>query len=277
MLEYAKISKILEYSKRGIWPHGKITSRKLKYFLYFLKMLKMERYLDLYFKSPFRYETRGWEYPWVIECLNSLPLGSTVCDCGCGTSGFPYQLYLKGFKVFGLDRFVGNSPEMKGFRITNRHIHKLKGKVEFIDGDIENIPCDSERFDAVICISVMEHIVESSRENPEYHQVCLSEMKRVLKLGGFLVCTYDTYLDPVVAYANQYGWGSNGWYYLDDIEYLKMKWLKSDTKTFTLHDICEDDDAYIVPPDRFILNRAGGFNSYKPFHRLTSVGFGLIK
>lgn len=80
-----------------------------------------------------------------------------------------------------------------------------------------DIPADDSIYDAVLCISVMEHIVIQYRRDPRYHLNCLDEMKRVLKPGSLLIWTYDT-INPMVVYPGTPEWGEQGWHYLSDIE-----------------------------------------------------------
>ncbi|MBN2570203.1 MAG: class I SAM-dependent methyltransferase [Deltaproteobacteria bacterium] len=222
--------------------------------------------------------TRGWEYPWVQEQLSSFKTGNKLLDCGCGMSDFPCVLANQGFSVAGLDIFIGSKPVRAGYGITDKRIRKLKGKVEFINGRIEQIPADDCSFDAVTCISVMEHIVIENRHEPSVHLRCLDEMKRVLKPGGLLICTYDTILNPEVVYGGQEEWGRNGWYYLDDIDYLQMPFAEPGTQRIEREKIALDEDAFFIPADQYFLHEYGsGFERFGEYHRLTSVGFCMVK
>ncbi|OGM06434.1 hypothetical protein A2129_01980 [Candidatus Woesebacteria bacterium GWC1_42_13] len=50
-------------------------------------------------------------------------------------------------------------------------------KMKFLVGDAHKLPFESERFDAVFCLEVLEHV-----SSPE---VALREFKRVMKKGGY--------------------------------------------------------------------------------------------
>lgn len=143
---------------------------------------------------------------------------------------------------------------------------------------MEDIPAPDNHFDAVTCISVMEHVVIENRHDPSVHLHCLDEMKRVLKPGGLLICTYDTILNAGVVYGGSREWGPHGWYYLDDIDYLQMPFKDPATRRITREEIMLDEEAFFIPPDLYFLYGYGsGFERFGLYHRLTSVGFALIK
>lgn len=148
MFDYARISEMLIFQKLQLWPIG-----------------SPEAYASGPF-AVFRMGTRGWEYPWVLTQLGDLPARVKILDCGCGTSGFPMELYRRGYHPTGLDFFVGKTQRIQGYGITDAYIESLRGKVEFINGDIVSIPAEDETFDAITCISVMEHIVIEHRDDP---------------------------------------------------------------------------------------------------------------
>lgn len=281
MIVYAKISDMLRYSEEKIWPLDK-DYNNLKFVLrdiakLLLKRGTIKRYPDnkLY---VFSLGTRGWEYPWVLEQLKELPRGSRILDAGCGESGFSEVLYTKGFIPTGLDFFQKSRPQKKGYGISDLYIKKVGDKVKLVNGSLNNIPFPDNTFDAITCISVMEHIVISNKNNPDYHKKCLDEMKRVLRAGGLLICTYDTFLNKKVVYGGTKEWGEDGWNYLSDTKYLSMK-LKSDNSSIiTLEHILNDEDTFFIPPDRYFSSSYGsGFNEFGRYHRMTSVGFVLVK
>jgi SAM-dependent methyltransferase len=260
LIDYARISKMVEYQKANVWPLNVMQNTENTPWL------------------VFRRGTRGWEHPWVLEQLGGLPRGAKVLDCGCGRSGFVEELHRRGFQPTGLDLLVGEKEETKGYGITNDYVRKLRGKVSFITADLHNIPGHDGYFDAVTCISVMEHIVIAHKEDAAYHLKCLDEMKRVLRPGGLLICTYDTILNEKVVYGERPEWGEGGWNHLKDIEYLGMPLKQPDSPRYSTEDIMADEDAFFVPPDLYLRDGYGnGFDHFGPYHRLTSVGFVLMK
>jgi len=266
MIDYSRISKMSEYQKKKVWPlnDGSVGPDG---------------------ESPisvFRRGTRGWEYPWVLEQLSDLPRGSKILDCGCGESGFVEELHNRDFRPTGLDTFQGDEQKRKWYGLTASYMKRLMGKATFIDATMGRIPRKDETFEAATCISVMEHIVIEKKDDPDYHFKCLAEMHRVLKVGGLLICTYDTILNRKVVFAERAEWGPEGWYYLQDIEYLIEKLgmsLKAPgVRRFSVEDIMLDEDAFFVPPDLYLqLGYGSGFDHFGPYHRLTSVGFVMVK
>ena len=293
MVDYAKISKMIEYQQNGIWPHDKLPrehtlsiKQKLSDILRILlnrgpvKSTHYNNVVNLPTEC-FRYGTRAWEYPWVLEVLNqNIKANSKVMDCGCGTNGFPLVLHQNGYKAMGLDYFVGDDSQKVGYGLTDSYIKKNSSKIEFVNGGMEAIPLSDNMVDAITCISVMEHVVIEHKEKPDFHLQCLKEMNRVLKPGGLLICTYDTILNKDVVYADKFGWGKNGWYYKEDIEYLFSLGMKPLVETI-IHereDILKDENAFFIPPDfYFAYGYGSGFEDYGKYHRLTSVGFALKK
>jgi len=288
MIDYAKVSKIVEYAQRGIWPNrdSEEVSPKTKLMPYLKRIIRS--YLRKDQNKKFTVEQqrilnalkskRSWEYPWVLDHLCALQHGAKILDCGCGKARFANELYRRGFQPYGLDFFIGNN---KGWGIDDEILRKYSGRVRFINGSMHEIPWESNYFDAVTCISVMEHVIIDQPEHKndiQYHLTCLDEMKRVVKPGGLLVCTYDIYIDPRLTHAGTPEWGPNGWYYLDDIDYLAMELKDPEAKRFTLREISLDEDTYFVPPDTYF---AGGFSPtgefFCDYNRLTSIGFCLIK
>lgn len=288
MLDYARISKMRAYERAQAWPLNEPLLPAANRVHLVRRGKDIAKILLNYgpittqygrggWPSVFKRGTRGWEYPWVLERISQLPAGARVLDCGCGVSRFPEELYRRGFKPTGLD-FVYDPPDPRGNGLTVAHIQRLKHKVAFLDGGMADIPADDCSFDAVTCISVMEHVVIDHKDDPNYHLRCLAEMKRVLKPGGLLICTYDTILNPKVVYGNKHGWGPNGWYYLDDMDYLDMDWLDPSPPRVTREQILLDEDAFFVPPDIYFHRGYGsGFDLSDSYHRLTSVGFALVK
>lgn len=119
--------------------------------------------------------SKRWEYPWALERAN-LAAGARVLDAGCGASIFPIYLADQGYRVsaidlqppFGLDALHGLS-------------------VEYVAGDLCRLPWPDASFDAVFCISVIEHLGHD--RVPQ----AMKELRRVLKPGGPLLLTTDYY------------------------------------------------------------------------------------
>ena len=154
------------------------------YFINNSIFLKYKRRFDLfkfrssqYLKSVVINE-RIIEIPFAIGCLSTLPKGSKVLDLGCTESTFPLQAATLGYKVTGFD-----------FR-KYPYVHP---NLRFVQGDILKLPFGAEEFDAVFCISTIEHIGLGFYNDPlaqeEADHKALREAARVLKKAGMLVLT----------------------------------------------------------------------------------------
>lgn len=137
---------------------------------------EMDRLVDA---DPVSYLHPGkrWEYPWALERAE-LPPGARVLDAGAGDSILPVYLAKRGHRVTVVDvRFDGS--------LGRRH----EVPVRYVRGDIASIPVAEESFDAVFCISVIEHLP------PGATAAALAEMRRVLRPGAPLLLTTDYYED----------------------------------------------------------------------------------
>ena len=289
MFDYARISTMLRYEKSGVYPwsplKGGFLPQKVQDVARILinkgpiRKPYISRNNSLGASGIFRHGTRGWEYPWTIEMLTYAPKGALILDCGCGQSQLLNELSIRGFRMVGLDCFITDREFKQGKDgVTTSFRNKMKSKVQFLNGGMSEIPAEDNSFDVVTCISVMEHVVISTRKDKGYHFKCLEEMRRVLKPGGLLICTYDTILNKKAVYGGTLEWGEEGWYYADDIEYLQMQFVKPEQRVVSRQEILEDEDAFFIPPDiYFQLGFGQGLALSDTFHRLTSVGFALVK
>jgi 2-polyprenyl-3-methyl-5-hydroxy-6-metoxy-1,4-benzoquinol methylase len=111
---------------------------------------------------------RPIEYRFVFQCLMKLrPV--TVLDVGTGTTALPSLMANCGCVVTAIDNVRDYWPD----GMVNRHWL-------VIDDDIRK-PRMTERFDAVTCVSVIEHIEE--------HVIAFRSMIGLLKPGGHLILT----------------------------------------------------------------------------------------
>ena len=105
-----------------------------------------------------------------------------VLDVGSGTCAFPAVLEHCGYNIVASDV----KGEYWNYRYTNRHIH-----IE--TDDITNSRFAPKSFDAITCLSVLEHIGN--------YQDAMRNMGNLLKDNGILIIsfpyTYDEYCDNV--------------------------------------------------------------------------------
>ena len=121
-------------------------------------------------EQQFTYHTeRMIEYRFALDCLTRVR-PETVLDVGTGTTAWPHLLANCGFVTSAID----NIRDYWKNDIVNRHWTVL-------DVDIANPGKFHGPFDAITCISVMEHI--------EDHENAVRQMLRLLAPGGLLVIT----------------------------------------------------------------------------------------
>ncbi len=109
----------------------------------------------------------------VENLLNHVKINSstTILDLGCGGGYVTRELYNKtGAKIYGID----NSEEaIKLSKDKSKDLPVIYKKC-----DITNLTYSDNFADVVLCIGVLEHI--------QNYEICLSEIKRVLKNNGVL-------------------------------------------------------------------------------------------
>jgi ubiquinone/menaquinone biosynthesis C-methylase UbiE len=135
-------------------------------------------------KDPLHQWSRQWEYPYVAQKLaplfgESRPGGARVLDAGSGLTFFPAYL---------AERMVEATIECCDFDPDNvaagaRLRHGAPGRIHYREASIQHLPYGDGEFDAVYCISVLEH-------TRDYASV-VREFRRVLAPGGLLVVTFD--------------------------------------------------------------------------------------
>jgi len=121
--------------------------------------------------------SKRWEYPWALERAALAP-GSRVLDAGCGASIFPIYLAKHGHEVTGLDLRVPYGLDAE---------HGVQ--VEYVEGNLTELPFPDEYFDAVFCISVIEHLGLDGIPR------ALDELRRVTRRNGLVLLTTDYYED----------------------------------------------------------------------------------
>lgn len=101
--------------------------------------------------------------------LSNWQTGTQVIDCGCGSGVFTKLLKDFGFVAVGLDLSEG--------------LISLAGKlypgIDFMVGDVEQLPFESNSLDGILLSGIIHHLPDSSK--------CAREIYRVLKPGGTFV------------------------------------------------------------------------------------------
>ncbi|MBT3261230.1 class I SAM-dependent methyltransferase [bacterium] len=119
-------------------------------------------------KSNYLYE-RVIEFAFTLEKLSENKI-LNVLDVGTGTNSFSSTLEHCGFNVTASD-LMGSYWSF----FQNRHIFVYKD-------DITKSKFESEKFDAVTCISTLEHI--------EDYNAAIKQMVRIIKSKGLLILTF---------------------------------------------------------------------------------------
>lgn len=119
-------------------------------------------------QRPKRLNERPVEYAFTFRCLSEIT-PQTVLDVGTGRSALPSLLKTCRYQVTAIDNISDYWP--KG--MFNRHFH-------VVNDDVTRTKL-TDKFDAVMCISVLEHIIE--------YEAALTSMLGLLKPGGHLILT----------------------------------------------------------------------------------------
>lgn len=148
----------------------------------------LKNYKKKWVKDPLHQWSRQWEYPFTLEHL--LPILKSqrpeihILDAGSGITFFPF--YLKSISpesvaIHCSDYDESLSDTFKSINASEPH------KVVFEHADIHKLPYPDNFFDAIYCISVLEHT--------RNYQEILMEFKRCLKSEGRLILTFDISID----------------------------------------------------------------------------------
>ncbi|MCX6704290.1 MAG: class I SAM-dependent methyltransferase, partial [Candidatus Woesebacteria bacterium] len=117
----------------------------------------------------FWHKRRFEEVSAVIE-----PVKGKILDIGCNDGTFSKVIFDKS----GANQLVGMDVVEKTIDWAKNHWGKT-GKMKFIVADAHKLPFESETFDAVFALEVLEHVIDPAK--------VLNEIKKVLKADGYAV------------------------------------------------------------------------------------------
>jgi ubiquinone/menaquinone biosynthesis C-methylase UbiE len=111
---------------------------------------------------------------------NSISTGGKVLDVGCGNGIITMHLGKVGYEVYGIDmseKAIANATAKNPFK-----------NVVFSVMDAETLRAAGERYDAIICSEVLEHLHEPSK--------LLSQLYQILNDNGVLLVTVPNGTGP---------------------------------------------------------------------------------
>jgi tellurite methyltransferase len=110
--------------------------------------------------------------------------GSSLLDAGCGEGrNLPYFLKHK-FNVFGIDQ---NYSALMMLKITGRMLNQNFDPVNFIHGDLKDLPFNDDFFDYILCFSVLHFV-----DNQTVYNNIFKNLFRVMKKEGRLILGMDS-------------------------------------------------------------------------------------
>lgn len=139
-------------------------------------------------RRPGPLNERTVEYGFVFACLARLA-PRTVLDVGTGATALPSLLETCKYQVTAIDNIKDYWPR----GMFNQHFH-------VINDDITHSKM-SQQFDAVLCISVLEHVAEYER--------ALTTMASLTRPGGHIIitCPYNENIGSANVYEEQGSYG----------------------------------------------------------------------
>ena len=105
-----------------------------------------------------------------------VPYKGTVLDLGCGSGRFAPYVLKKKADYIGMD-------QSEAIIEAAKNQHALAG-AKFVVGNVIDIPCKADYFDAVFYLATLHHI-----PSKKLQQQAIAEMFRVLKPGGTGIIT----------------------------------------------------------------------------------------
>ena len=106
-------------------------------------------------------------YAWAMGCVDGLD----VLDCACGEGYGSHLLASRARSVVGAD--------VDAESVAHAQRRYARPGLDFVEADALKLPFEDRRFDAVVSFETLEHLAE--------HDELMTEFRRLLKPGGFLV------------------------------------------------------------------------------------------
>lgn len=150
------------------------------------------------------------ELPFVLRSLEQA--GQRVLDVGCSQSILPLELAHLGFRVWGIDQ--------RSYPVRHPNF-------EFVRCDVCQLTFPESFFDAVVCLSTIEHVglgFYGDTRQDRGDLAAVRELRRVLKPGGKLILT------------TPFGRRGEGWQRVYDLSGIQelLEGLKVETMRYCL-------------------------------------------
>lgn len=113
-----------------------------------------------------------------------------IIDIGCGGGLTAEPLARLGANVTGIDAGKDN------IKVAKMHAEQSNLNINYIHGDIENLPDNNEKYDVVLVLEIIEHV-----DNPE---IFIKLCQKVMRQGGIIIIstinrTIKSYFGAIVA------------------------------------------------------------------------------
>ncbi len=148
----------------------------------------LDQYGTKWVKDPLHQWSREFEYPYVLHSIKEIAQSKTplkILDAGSGLTFFPFLLgqEINDSSIVCLD-YDNLKPAFEKIKKTE------SGNVQFKQNDLRNLSQFQEKsFDAIYCISVLEH-------TDDYPKI-INEFHKLLKEKGKLIVTFDISINGI--------------------------------------------------------------------------------
>jgi len=127
------------------------------------------------------------EVPHLKPLLRILPARSSLLEAGCGLGQYAYAFASIGHRCMGLDF---SYKVLVQARKRGVDLPDLQAQIKWVQGNILNLPIDSETLDCHSSFGVLEHFTRPQQK------AILSEAYRSLKPGGILYLFVPNFWSP---------------------------------------------------------------------------------
>lgn len=146
--------------------------------------------LDLLFLRAWYVRRELW------RLRRKIPTDPLILDAGMGFGQYSDRM----MKIYPRAGIVGLEIDRDHFYNASDYFSAVHPGVRFLLGDVQGLPLAGGRFDLVLSVDVMEHILDD--------ETTFSEFFRILKPGGYFVMhtPRDRGTDPAVHEVHRAGW-----------------------------------------------------------------------